>query len=280
MSITTRSTTFQTDDEVTLSGTWYLPENPKAVVVLGGATGVPEGYYRRFATWLAESEGLACLTFTYRDMDVVTPKTMRASRVTMQDWAITDGQAARQAARASFPDLSLWVIGHSLGGMMISKQSDKDNIDRVITVGSGLVSHRDHPLPYRRLVWLFWFVLGPISVRLLGYLPGKTIGLGSTLPGPVFWQWRRWCTAGPDGFLADTSLPASDWHGATAPVRLVGISDDEICPPGNAFALARAYPGAQVNQLEIDATEAPDGKLGHFGLFTEAGRAFWPRLIA
>lgn len=279
MTLSVSPTTFHTEDGAVLTGAWYVPDAPDRVIVISGATGVPEGFYRRFARWLAEEAGFACLTYTYRDMEDVSPRAMRASRVTMQDWAIADGQAARDAARAAYPDLALWIIGHSLGGMMISKQPRLEGIERVITVASGLVSHRDHPVPYRWQVWWFWFVIGALSVRVLGYLPGKSIGLGSTLPGPVFWQWRRWCTAGPEGFLADDTLPASQWP-IGAPVRLVGISDDPICPPGNAAALARAFPGAQVEQMEIDAREVPGGKLGHFALFTEAGRGFWPRLIA
>ncbi|MFD2853966.1 hypothetical protein ACFSZS_03030 [Seohaeicola zhoushanensis] len=42
----------------TLQGTLYLPASPpRAAVVLNGATAVPQGFYRAFATWLANSEG-------------------------------------------------------------------------------------------------------------------------------------------------------------------------------------------------------------------------------
>lgn len=279
MSVIIKRTTFSTDDQVSLQGRWYLPEAPRKVVVISGATGVPEGFYRRFATWLAREQGFACLTYTYRDMGDTSPDAMKKSQASIQDWTITDGQAARDAARAAWPDLPLWVIGHSLGGMMLSKQPRISGIDRVITIGSGLVCHKEHPMPFRLMVYLLWFVVGPITVWLLGYLPGKSIGFGSTLPARVFWRWRRWCTSGPDGFLADPGLPPSDWSSSRAPVRIVAISDDLICPPHVAFSLARTFEGATIDQLEIDGTRAEGGKLGHFGIFTEAGRMFWPELI-
>jgi predicted alpha/beta hydrolase len=37
-----------------LQGRLYLPAEPaKAAIVLNSATGVPQGYYKNFATWLA-----------------------------------------------------------------------------------------------------------------------------------------------------------------------------------------------------------------------------------
>lgn len=279
MSIEPARVEFPTPDGTQLRGTLFTPDDPRAIVVISGATGVPERFYRRFASWLAEDNGLACLTYTYRDMHDDSPRAMRRSVASMQDWAITDGQAARDYARSQFPDLPMWVIGHSLGAMMLSKQPRLDGITRVITIGSGLVDHRQHPMPYRALVYLFWFLLGPATTRMLGYLPGKTIGLGSTLPARVFWQWRDWCTAGPDGFLARTDLPKSDWSRSGAPVRIVGIEDDAICPPVCAFNLAKAYEGAEIDAVRVNPAEHGVRKLGHFGLFTRAGRPWWPALI-
>lgn len=278
--ITTQTLQFRTDDGANLTGTIFAPETPARVVVLAGATGVPEGFYRRFATWLAQDQGMACLTFTYRDMEDPSPRNMRRSQVTMSQWAIEDGQAARDAARAAFPDLEVWIITHSLGGMCLSKQPRLDGITRVITVASGLVDHTQHPMPYRFMVFLFWFVIGPLATRVMGYLPGKTIGLGSTLPAPVYWQWRKWCTSGPKGVLEDTDLPASDWARSGAPVKIVAVTDDEICPPVCAFNLAEAFEGAKVTELPIDPADKGVKRLGHFGLFTKAGQPWWDDLIA
>lgn len=277
--VTDKDVSFRTSNSATLRGTLFVPAAPCAVVVLSGATGVPRGFYARFARWLAEERSLACLTYDYRDMEDPSPARMKASPAQMVDWAISDGQAARDAARARFPDLPVWVIGHSLGGMMVSKQPRLDGITQLITIASGLVDHKRHPLPYRVLVYLFWFVLGPAATRLMGYLPGKTIGLGSTLPADVFWQWRKWCTAGPRGFLEDDSLPASDWTRSGAPVRIIGISDDVICTVPMAQAIAAAYSGAQITQVTLDPAQRGAGKLGHFGLFSRNATAFWSDIV-
>lgn len=276
---TPQKTNFKTSDGAVLQGRWYVPDSPKTVVVLSGATGVPEGFYARFATWLATERACAVLTYTYRDMEDTSPAAMRRSTANMSDWAITDGQAARDAARAQYPALPMWVIGHSLGGMMISKQPRLDGITRVITIASGLVDHHAHPLPYRWQVYAFWFWVGPLATRLMGYLPGKTIGLGSTLPARVFWQWRDWCTSGPNAFLNVDGLPASDWSRNGGNVRLVGIADDVICPTSCAFRLSQAFEGGRIETMTVRPKDHGVGKLGHFGLFREQGRPWWPQIV-
>ncbi len=278
--LTLQQTRFQTSDGVRLRGTLFVPPAPDVAVVISGAVGVPEQFYRHFAAWLAEAHNMVVLTYTYRDMHDTSPRAMRASAAKLEDWAITDAQAARDAIRAGNPDLPVWLIGHSLGGMMVSKQPRLDGVSRLITIASGVVDHKAHPMPYRLLVWFFWFLAGPICTRLLGYLPGKSIGLGATLPARVFWQWRKWCTAGPEGFLSDASLPPSNWYRSGAPVRIIGISDDAICPPQCAFNLARAYEGADVEMVELSPQDHGQASLGHFRIFTKAGKDWWPQIIA
>ena len=57
--ITVDQISFRTDEGAELSGTMYRPRAPIRVVVIAGATGVPEGFYTRFATWLAEEKNMA-----------------------------------------------------------------------------------------------------------------------------------------------------------------------------------------------------------------------------
>ena len=77
--------------EAMLSARLYLPMyEPETVVVLNSATGVPRDYYRHFANWLASDQGMACLTFDYRDFGLSVTGRLRDSKVTMADWALVD----------------------------------------------------------------------------------------------------------------------------------------------------------------------------------------------
>lgn len=265
----------------TLQGQLFLPSGqPLAVVVLNGATGVPMGFYRHFAEWLARERQMACLIYDYRDFGASQTKPLSQSDVSMADWAMIDQPAAREAMRQHLPGVPLWVIGHSLGGMMLPLQDGIEDIERVIGVASGLVHHSEHPWPYQALARTFWFVIGPTAVRVVGYLPGKKLRFGADLPPNVFWQWRKWCTSKP--FFYDEfgeSLPTPDWGKCGAPVRLVSFEDDSVMPPNSVRKLAGLYGVKNVTLQKITPADHGSAKIGHLGVFSRANSAVWPTLI-
>lgn len=263
-----------------LSARLYCPlVNPETVVVLNGATGVPRDYYQHFARWLAAERHIACLTYDYSDFGHSLTGRLKNSKVTMADWALIDMPAARSEMRRRFPDANQWTIGHSVGGMLGPVQPDIDTIDRMICVCSGLVTLSDHPWPYKGLAWMFWRGHVPLLVKALGYLPGKAIGFGADLPGPVYWQWRRWCTA-PRSYLPEMGqdLPQARWTDVGVPVDLYTSDDDQTVPPEAVWRLADLY-GSKARRHVLSARDYGVKEIGHIGAFARRNAAIWPRLI-
>lgn len=265
-----------------LAGVFYLPAgSPRAALVINGATGVPQNYYRHFAHWLAAEQNIACITFDYRDFGASATGAMRDSSATMAEWALMDQPAARAALRDRCPGVPMWAIGHSLGGMMMPLQDGIEDIDRMICVAAGLVQHTQHPWPYQALARMFWFGHAPLLTRALGYLPGRLAGFGEDLPAQVYWEWRRWCTS-PDSYLPEigTSLPRPDWARSGAPVDLIALSDDPVIPPACVARLEPIYDGGAVRKRVLDPSEFGLDKVGHLGIFARRNRALWQELIA
>ncbi len=265
-----------------LRGRLYLTATPpKAVAVLHGATGVPQRYYADFAGWLATTQNIACMTYDYRDFGASARGPMKASKATMADWGVHDQQVARDHLRCMFPHLPLWVIGHSLGGMLLSFQTDLDRIDRVIAVASGPAHVMDHPFPYRLTAAAYWYLMGPPATAVAGYMPGKRLRFGSNIPSGVFWQWRRWCTS-RSSFARDIgyTLPMPDWNGLKAPMKFVAMKDDVMVPPAVVWRLMQFYQGAAKTQLVVDPTRYGLRDIGHIGPFAAKNQAIWPDLIA
>lgn len=264
-----------------LQGTLFLPSAaPKAALVLNGATGVPQGYYRAFAQWLADHQDIACLTYDYSDFGQSAQGHARASVVTMADWALRDQPAARAAMRAALPGVPLWVMGHSLGAMLMPLQDGIEDVERMIGVSSGLVYHRDHPWPYQALARLFWFGHVPLVVKALGYLPGKISGFGVDLPGPLYWEWRRWCTS-PRFFYDEfgASLPHPEWSRSGAPVDLFAFEDDQTSPPFSVSKLVGLYGVNRTRMHVVKPSEFGVKSVGHMGAFARRNAALWPELI-
>lgn len=268
-------------DRAQLSGTLHQPAGPpKAAIVLHGATGVPHRYYRHFAAWLAE-QGYACLTYDYRDFGGSAQGHLKRSRATMAEWGVQDQSAAQAYVEARFPEATLWVIGHSLGGLMVPFQEGASRIKRLITVASGPAQLRDHPWPYRGVAAAFWYGPGAWAARLLGYLPAKALRMGADLPAGVYWQWRRWCTT-PGFYLGDVGrgLPVPDWRAFSGAMKVVAMTDDALVPPAVAWRGMQNYPEARKRQLTLHPQDYGLKNIGHIGAFTPQNAAIWPSLIA
>jgi len=271
--------------EAELSGTLFLPPAaaevpPRAAVVLNSATAIPQGYYRHFAAWLAREQGIACLTYDYRDFGRSARVHPRGSSATMAEWGVLDQPAARAEMRRRLPGVPLWVIGHSLGGMVLPLQEGTDDIERVICVASGMVNVRDHPWPYQGLARTFWFGHVPVVVRTLGYLPGWLSGFGVDLPGPVYWQWRKWCTA-REFYRPEigVTLPPAQWRQGDNRVEMIALSDDQVCPEISVHRLAGLFGPGEAEVRVLAPAEAGLESVGHLGAFTRQNAAIWPLLI-
>ncbi len=276
MRATMEEVTFRADI-AKLQGVLFRPlGKPKAAAVLHGATGVPAGYYRAFATWLA-GQGIACLTYDYRDFGASATGPARSSRATLVDWGLADQPAALDALESAIPDTPLWVIGHSIGGLMMPFHANAGKVARLITVASGPVHSSDHPGLWQLYARGFWWGPAAWAAALVGYFPGRALGLGTDLPMGVFAQWRRWCTT--KGFyMTDIgrTLPAPDWKAFKGEMRVVAVADDGKVPPSAVWRLMQHYPEARKRQTVL----RPDrGAIGHIAAFSNRNRHHWPQII-
>lgn len=267
-------------DGATLSGWLFLPKaEPRGVVVLHGAVGVPQRRYRSFAGWLAAERGLACLTYDYRDFGASRTGPLHRSKATLTDWGLWDQEAAMDAAEFYLPGVPLWVIGHSIGGAMLPYHRAR-RIERAIILGAGLLHVSDHPWPYRMLARQFWHLTGPLATWAAGYLPGKLTGFGSDLPAGVFWQWRRWCNS--RGFHltdAGSHLPHLNSGAHWAPTRVIAVGDDAMVPAVAVWRLMDLLPDAMKRQRVLWPEDFGLARIGHLGAFRRENAVLWPSIV-
>lgn len=276
-----RPRTIHCPDGRELAGRLFLPQGgaPALAIVLHGATGVPRDYYARFAAWLADRRSAAVLIYDYRDCGHSARGPVRRARASMGDWAVIDQAAAMDALLADYSDLPLEVVGHSLGGMGLPFHARADRVRRLTTVGTGPAHWRRHPRHFIGKALAFWYVLGPLSVWLLGYMPGRILGQGTDLPAPAFWQWRRWCTR--TGFYRREwghHLPQPDLTRMRGEVRLLAVEDDEMLPPPVVKDHAAFFPAARISYEVIPVAAAGVRTIGHLRIFSDRCRSAWPLL--
>ena len=109
------------DDGTPLAARFFEPAagaERRAAVVIGGAMGVRQDYYRDFASWLA-GQGFVVATFDYRGSGDSRPSsgTLRGFRADLFDWA-RDTDTVIDALAARSTGLPICLVGHSLGAQL------------------------------------------------------------------------------------------------------------------------------------------------------------------
>ncbi|WP_420005668.1 alpha/beta fold hydrolase [Arenibacterium sp. LLYu02] len=264
-----------------LLGTLYKAEGTaRASLVLHGATGVPQRFYRHFATWAA-GQGITTLTYDYRDFGESLEGHPKHSKAVFADWLVHD-QAAAQAKLAEIaPEGPLWVLGHSLGGLGIPFHRYDPRVSRIITSGAGRAHFTDHPWSYRPKALAFWFGIGPLATTLAGFMPGRRLRFGADLPAGVYWQWRRWCTQ-RDFYDADLgkTLPAPEQAETKSKIRICVATDDQVVPPVAVKRYADSLAAIDATFVTFDPQEYSREKFGHIDILSPSNTAVWPDLLA
>jgi predicted alpha/beta hydrolase len=263
----------------TIAATCYPAAAPRGVVLLHPATAVAQGYYEPFARYLA-GLGLSVLTYDYRGIGASRTGSLRACKVSMSDWIDEDVAAVTRWAGEAFPGLPLLAVGHSVGGHAIALSAESASLRAAVLVASHVAATRR--IRSARERWRVWFamrVLGPLLCALLGYMPGRPIGMGEDLPAPVMRQWSRW-TSLPRYFLDDPSMQAeARMARRRLPLLVLGFEDDPWADPDAVGLLVARLVSARVERRTIAPLDAGVPAIGHMGFFRKRCSALlWPQV--
>lgn len=249
------------------------PQAARAHLVVGGATGVPQAFYKRFAEHAAR-RGFDVLTLDYRGIGDSAPATLKGFRMDYLDWGRLDLAAGVQAMRQE--GQPLYLVGHSYGGHALGLLPRHDWVDGAYTFATGAGWHGWMP-PLERLRVLFmWRVLGPVWTRMAGYLPWSRLGMGEDLPLDVYRQWRHWCRF-PRYFFDDPGMQATTrrFDDVRFPIVAVNALDDAWAPPASRDAFMSGYRNAAVRFITVDSRRAGLGPIGHMGYFRPKALPLW-----
>lgn len=247
-------------------------------LVIAGATGVPQGFYKRFAQFAA-AQGLEVWTLDYRGIGRSKPASLRGFEMNYLDWARLDLAAllSHVAARGDEP---LWMVGHSYGGHAFGLLPGKERVQRFATFATGAGWHGWMPPMERWRVLFMWRVLGPLIVRTHGYLAWSLLGMGADLPRDVFLQWRHWCQW-PRYFFDDPEQAhlAQAFAQVNIPIRAINASDDKWAPPASRDAFMSAYHNAALELHTIEPSEWGMSHIGHMGYFRPQAEPLWQQTL-
>jgi predicted alpha/beta hydrolase len=260
----------RTPDGIELAVTRFAAgaETGPAVLVTAAA-GVPQGFYRALARWLAARGSTVC-TFDFRGVAASRPSRLRGFEADFHGWAADiDAVLAQMLARHE----RVAVLGHSVSGLLALTADHAPQVHRFVLVGTQTAYWRDWPAARRVPMALLWHGFMPLVTLAAGYFPGRALRLGEDLPRGVALQWaaRPW----RDPFRQGKAAAAL--ARALPPVHLVAAHDDAFATPAALHRVQALLPQTTVHRHTIHPAAGMRG-LGHFKPLRPEGQACWPRL--
>ncbi|MFM7597286.1 MAG: alpha/beta fold hydrolase [Actinomycetota bacterium] len=255
----------------------YETDGARARIVVAGATGVPQGFYRSFAAHAA-ARGFDAITFDYRGVGDSAPDTLRGFRMDYRDWARLDMASVLHSASG---DLLLHLVSHSYGGHALGLLPDPSIVMTMHAYGTGSGWKGWMPRSERLRVAFLWNVFGPTIVSTRGYLAWKRFGLGEDLPVDVYRQWKRWCRY-PGYWFDDPEIGAEMralFARVTVPITAINAVDDRWSSPAARDAFFRHYVNADLTVRDLQPAELGQSSIGHMGYFRRGSEPLWDELL-
>ena len=288
MTTTPEDITLHTEDRHSLRGSWFQAPGgrPHTGLVINSGTGIPRGFYRRFASFAAE-RGFSVLTYDYRGIGESAPPALRGSEIRYRDWGQRDMPAALAWMHERHPDVPLAVVGHSTGGQQLGLAANVELVDAALFVAVSTGYWRDMPRRQRWFTWTLWHLLVPLFHATLGYFPARRFGLGEDLPGLVATEWGAWCKepsymaayfddVGHRTSVDGRAFGALYFDRAAFPILAYCFADDPVANRVTVPPMLRLYARARVDTRWVEPSDLAVAEIGPLGFFRErVGHALW-----
>ncbi|MFZ6042824.1 alpha/beta fold hydrolase [Vibrio natriegens] len=267
------STSFYTEDQYLIHGKLHAVLGQiHGRVIVAGATGVPQGFYRRFAEFASE-RGFETLTFDYRGIGESKPESLKGFNMDLLDWGKRDLAAAIDFM--SKDDVPVFVIGHSYGGHAFGLLPNHDKVSGFYVYGTGAGWHGYMPYSEQIKVLTMWNVVLPTLTWWKGYCAWNMLGMGEDLPKQAFNQWRYWCRF-RHYFFDDPNMAGIEelYKAVKTPIVAANALDDLWAMPKSRDAFVQHYSNAPLTRLDL-TPETLGGKIGHMGYFRKNATPLW-----
>lgn len=198
----------------------------------------------------------------------------------MHEWGTQDMNAALDyLVRKGYTGV-IW-LGHSIGGQLVGLLKNKNHVRKVISINAALGYWGYLSGPMRMVVWLLWYIVGPMMIKFYGYGVMKKIGWGEDLPRNALLEWRSWCISKTYymDFLKD-SIQTDRFYNFTVPITAIYTSDDYIANDKTASLMMQFFPNAPCELIKLDVHKFTRHHVGHVGIFRKRFElVLWPWLL-
>jgi predicted alpha/beta hydrolase len=249
-----------------------------AVLIIASATGVKQGFYKKFAHFVA-SNGITAITFDYSGIGFSLKQPIHKATNNAADWGKNDLEGVIRYARENYPNAKITLLGHSIGGQLVGLAQSAPEVQKLILVSAQSGYWKLWNGFDRLRMWANWHIVFPTLLNLFGYMPSKKFSGMENLPKNVAKQWSGW--GRNPNYLFD-ELPEQDlfFKNITAKVIAISIENDFYAPKAAVDWFAGKYQHADVERLHLTPGDFNAKDIGHFGIFREKfEHSLWKLLL-
>lgn len=216
-------------DGYRLSALYATPvDGSLGTIVISSATGIKKEYYINFSRFLVQ-EGYNVLLYDYRGIGGSAPADLRSLQSYMHEWGTKDMNAVLDFLVAEKGLTNIIWLGHSVGAQLVGFLNNRQHISKIISINAALGYWGYFPFPRKLVIWLLWYLVGPLMVKVYGYGNMTRIGWGENLPRNILMEWRAWCL---NKYYFRTCLEqllqTDKFYHFTTPITAIYTSDDFI----------------------------------------------------
>ncbi len=242
----------------------------KKTIVISSATGVLQGYYKKFASHFA-SLGFVVYTFDYSGIGKSGSQIekLRANTSDLKSWGSVDQAAVLKHAEKHEKGNELILITHSVGGQVLGFNKRFEAIDKIILVASQSGYWEYFKGWHYPKMWLLWFVIIPVLTPLFGYFPSKKLGLFENLPKEMVYEWAKWGRQ-EQYFMHYYNEENYFFNKIRVPLLSFSFPKDHFAPKETVDWLTAQYKNAKTERIHYKVAANEVDNLKHFGFFREA----------
>ena len=137
------------------------------------------------------------------------------------------------------------------------------------------------PAPMKWIVWLLWYIISPVLVKIYGYGTMRKVGWGEDLPKNILLEWRQWCMSkNYYGVFLQKYFQKPLFQEFNVPITAVYISDDYIANDKTAPMMQQFFPNTHFQIHKIEVEKFTSDKVGHTGIFRRKfEKTLWNELL-
>ncbi len=262
----------ETSDGYKITATSFGENNAtNKIIVISSAIGIKQSFYTKYATYLA-NKGFLVFTYDYRGIGESKPEKMKDFEAHFIDWADKDFMGLTQYIEEFYPNHEKFLIGHSIGGIMIGLTRAYKVYSKIVTIGSQFGYIKNFHGKDKPKVSFFFRIAIPILSSFYGFFPSQKVGMGEPIPLGIASDWRKLILR-EKSILGYADETQNLYDEITKPVFIISLDDDYMATPKSVDLFAElVLKNAKKKRLNIIPKEYGLDEIGHLNFFREKNK--------